>query len=110
MATHLPWSRCRLGGVTERALIYARGGDSNLREICGQLLVEGLALRAELHSTYTMYLERPDYPKMSTAGRIMVVEVEAAQVEICLGRMKSFMTELGDEGFSAVAVPVIAAV
>ncbi|MCA9623254.1 MAG: hypothetical protein KC731_29745 [Myxococcales bacterium] len=93
--------------MKQRALIYARGGDGNLREICGQLLVEGLALRVELHSAAQMYLKK-DQPKLTSVGRIMVLEVPAEHAETCLRRMKKHLEDFGDDSFSAVAVPVIA--
>jgi hypothetical protein len=89
----------------EQVMIYATGGDSDLREMCGQLLLAGLAEQADLLDRARFYLKNGDTPKVGWSGRAVLVICQRDKLDEVLSAMKR--SYYGDD-LAAYAVPVVA--
>jgi hypothetical protein len=91
----------------EQVLIYATGSDTDLREMCWQLLQGGLASQTDLLDRARIYLKNGDTPKVGASGRAVAIVCKRDQLDEVLAQMRR--TYYGDD-LAAYAVPVLASI
>jgi hypothetical protein len=91
----------------EQVLIYATGSDTDLREMCWQLLQAGLASQTDLLDRARIYLKNGDTPKVGASGRAVAIVCKRDRLDEVLAQMRR--TYYGDD-LAAYAVPVLASI
>jgi hypothetical protein len=91
----------------EQVLIYATGSDTDLREMCWQLLQAGLASQTDLLDRARIYLKNGDTPKVGASGRAVAIVCKRDRLDEVMAQMRR--AYYGDD-LAAYAVPVLASI